>query len=344
MNDITRKIRIPTGYLFTGMYSKGELETLSIGDYGKRNNIKADFLGFHDEVEKVRNGKTEPLSEKWVVTMSTQYGCPMKCAFCDCPKVGFKGNATLDDLWFQLRNALGCFPEEHYAGRLNVHFARMGEPAFNAKTISSFCRWMNRSKLEIKLDTGVSIDVLHPVFTTSMPASIGMDGMLDILNEWCCVKNDEYRGCAGLQMSINSTNDEQRDEMFHGMALSLREVASVGALLPNPIGRKYCLNFALADTYEVDADKLSTLFDPNKFMVKITPIHNNVACRTNGIETSHGYKDATWYQVAERDLKRSGFDVLVFVPSMDEEDGLVTCGNLVLSGSGVRNEIAIGNE
>jgi len=33
---------IPTGYLFTGVYSKGQLETLSIGDYGKRFNVKAD--------------------------------------------------------------------------------------------------------------------------------------------------------------------------------------------------------------------------------------------------------------------------------------------------------------
>ena len=31
---ITQKIQIPTGYLLVGDYSKGKLETLSIGDYG----------------------------------------------------------------------------------------------------------------------------------------------------------------------------------------------------------------------------------------------------------------------------------------------------------------------
>ena len=30
------------------------------------------------------------------------------------------------------------------------------------------------------------------------------------------------------------------------------------------------------------------------------------------------------------DLKAKGFDVLVFVPSIDEEHGLVTCGNAIL--------------
>ena len=56
---------IPTGYLFADDYSKGRLETLSIGDYGKRRNVKADFLGYTDEIHGVENGPCMPLSEKW---------------------------------------------------------------------------------------------------------------------------------------------------------------------------------------------------------------------------------------------------------------------------------------
>ena len=39
------------------------------------------------------------------------------------------------------------------------------------------------------------------------------------------------------------------------------------------------------------------------------------------------------YREPEESLKSCGWDVLVFVPSLDEEDGLVTCGNAVLGGS-----------
>lgn len=39
------------------------------------------------------------------------------------------------------------------------------------------------------------------------------------------------------------------------------------------------------------------------------------------------------YKKPEEDLKQAGFDVLVFVPSFDEENGLVTCGNAILGGS-----------
>ena len=76
-------------------------------------------------------------------------------------------------------------------------------------------------------------------------------------------------------------------------------------------------------------------------MCKITPIHNNNACRENGIETIDGYDSYKPYAKPENDLKAAGFDVLVFVPSMDEEDGLVTCGNAVLGGSTFKNTNAI---
>ena len=49
---INEAFPIPTGYLFTGNYSKGQLETLSIGDYGKHTNIKADFLGYDRELSE----------------------------------------------------------------------------------------------------------------------------------------------------------------------------------------------------------------------------------------------------------------------------------------------------
>jgi len=319
---------IPTGFLFVDDYEKGRLETLSIGDYGKAENVKADFLGFYRDIDGVPNGNIQPITEKWVITMSTQYGCPMKCTFCDVPAIKFGGNASFNDLQKQLYSALSLFPGVKYAGRLNVHYARMGDPAYNQEVLD-FTRWMWHNKDEIKNQTGVAIDVLHPVFTTSSPKKLKK--LPDRLLEWCDIKNNLYNGQAGLQLSINSTSNEQRDEMFSGMALSLEEVAKMAETFPNPRGRKYCLNFAYATGFEVDANKLAGLFNPDNFMVKITPIHNNTACRTNGIETIGGYESYAPYRPVEEALKNAGFDVLVFVPSMDEEKGLVTCGNAVLA-------------
>lgn len=327
---ITEKYPLPTGYLFVGDYDRGQLETLSIGDYGKRHNIKADFLGYSDEIHGVPNVHCMPLSEKWVITLSTQYGCPMKCTFCDVPNLQFKGNATFDDLKNQFYNAISLFPGTKYTDRLNVHFARMGDPIFN-EAVFEFAEWMYERKDQIREDTGLRIEVVHPVLTTSLPRKFKY--LEDRIHRWCLIKNHTFNGQAGFQFSINSTDEGQRSEMYRDMQLHLTDLASIAEDMPFPVGRKYCLNFAYSTDFIVDAEYLRSLFDPEKFMVKITPIHNNTACRENGIETIGGYDSYTPYAPLERALKAVGFDVLVFVPSMDEEDGLVTCGNAILGGS-----------
>lgn len=322
--------KIPTGFLFTDNYSRGELETLSIGDYGKSKNIKADFLGYTNEIHGVDNQPCMPISEKWVVTLSTQYGCPMKCTFCDVPSIKFNGNATQEDLYKQLKRALKLFPDVSYTERLNIHFARMGEPIFN-DNVFKFARWVYANKIQIQDDTGVSIETLHPVLTTSLPKKFKK--LEQRLLEWCDIKNITYNGQAGLQLSINSTCEKQRTEMYNDMQLSLEELSKITKKFPRPISRKYCLNFAYSTDFEIDAKKLRRLFNPDYFMCKITPIHNNNACRKNDIKTIGGYDSYQPYKKPEQDLKNEGFDVLIFVPSMDEEDGLVTCGNLILGGS-----------
>jgi 23S rRNA (adenine2503-C2)-methyltransferase len=121
--------------------------------------------------------------------------------------------------------------------------------------------------------------------------------------------------------------------MFGDQQLSLEDLARIGDEMPEPVSRKYCLNFAYSTDFVIDAERVRSLFDSAKFMCKITPIHNNNACRENSIATIGGYESFHPYAQPERDLKAAGFDVLVFVPSLDEEDGLVTCGNAILGGS-----------
>lgn len=327
---IQDKYTIPTGYLFTSQCERGLLETLTIGDYGKKHNVKADFLGFSNEIHGVPNTMCMPLSEKWVITVSTQYGCPMKCTFCDVPNLKFKGNATFDDIKQQMYNAISLFPKTHYTERLNLHFARMGDPIFN-QNVFDFAVWAFKNKRQIKADTGLSIEVFHPVLTTSLPKAF--KELESRILQWCDIKNNLYNGQAGLQFSINSTDEAQRTEMYRGMQLGLEDLARIAEKMPEPISRKYCLNFAYSTDFIIDADKVANLFDPEKFMCKITPIHNNNACRDNDIKTVGGYESWKPYSLPENDLKAKGFDVLVFVPSIDEEDGLVTCGNLILGGS-----------
>ena len=96
------------------------LEFLTVGDYGKENNIKADFLGLTKKIEGVQHHDVD-LMDKWVATISSQKGCPMKCTFCDVHKYGFFGNASLPDLEYQIRYIIE-HEDIRFTNRFNVHY------------------------------------------------------------------------------------------------------------------------------------------------------------------------------------------------------------------------------
>ena len=54
-----------TGKIYVDTEHK--LEFLTVGDYGKENNIKANFLGLTKEINGVANTEVD-LSKKWVAT------------------------------------------------------------------------------------------------------------------------------------------------------------------------------------------------------------------------------------------------------------------------------------
>lgn len=313
-------IKTHTGKIYVD--SERQLEFITVGDYGKENNIKADFLGLHKEINGVANTEVD-LSEKWVATISTQKGCPLKCKFCDCPRFGFYGNATIEDMIYEIQTILQNENVNH-TGRFNVHFARMGEPSFNWNVIE-----FTRKILKNLVNQYIDAKTIHPVVSTMLPKS--NKHLEDFVLKWCEIKNEEYNGEAGLQFSINSTNDEQRNDQFNGMSLSLDEISVLAAKLPMPKGRKYTLNFAVTAHTILDAKRLSDLFDKDKFIVKITPIHETNSAINNGFDVTTSYTDYDVYREFEQPLIAEGWDVIVFVPSKEEDSDRITCGNALIA-------------
>lgn len=313
-------VRTHTGKIYVDKERK--LEFLTVGDYGKENNIKADFLGLHKEINGVANTEVD-LTEKWVATISTQKGCPMRCKFCDCPRFGFHGNATVEELAYEIQTILEGETIDH-TERFNVHFARMGEPTFNWNVID-----FAKNVLKPLVGQYIKAKTIHPVVSTMLPKS--NKRLEEFVLNWCNIKNEEYNGEAGLQFSINSTDDEQRNDQFNGMSLSLAEISDLAKKLPMPKGRKYTLNFAVTASTILDAKRLSELFDKNKFIVKITPIHETNSAITNGFDVTTSYTDYDVYREFEQPLVAEGWDVIVFVPSKEEDSDRITCGNALIA-------------
>lgn len=326
--EILKNILVPTGNILIIMGEYGKLECLSIGDYGKERNIKADFLGLNTEINGVENGNIMPLTKKWVITISTQYGCSMGCKFCDVPKVGAGKNATYHDMLNEILAGLSLHPEINGTERLNIHFARMGEPTFNGNVIDlALC--LKRHIYEFWKN---SITV-HPVVSTMMPKNNGH--LYKFIEMWLdIVKNKVYSGQAGLQLSINTTDEDIRKYTMPN-AMPLKEVSSLMDDILQHLdgelkGRKIALNFALTDAY-IDAKLLNNLFSTKYFMCKITPMHITNSCKENNLLTKDGYTQYYPYKKTEDNLKRAEFDTLVFIPSIEEDESRITCGNAILS-------------
>lgn len=315
---VLKRIKVPTGDILVVTGELGKLEMLSIGDYGKEVNLKADHMGLEREIVKVVHTEMLPLQDKWVITISTQYGCSMGCEFCDVPKVGGGKNASFDDLIRQVLTGIGLHPEVSGTKRLNIHFARMGEPTWNPNVLDA-TKWY-----KAHLDPEFKI---HPVVSTMMPKN--NQWLKTFIHTWMRMKNRLLGGEAGLQLSINSTNEVERTRMFGGNACSLFRIHEImrGIIVK---GRKITLNFAVAG-YEIDPYTLVRYFNPQDYIIKLTPMHKTSRAVEKQIRTTGDYTTYAPYKDIESSLKAVGFEVLVFIASKEEDESGITCGNAVLS-------------
>ena len=298
------------------------LEYLYVGDYGKENNIKASFLGYDKRIDEVKHHDVD-ITDKLVVTVSSQKGCPMNCNFCDCPKLGFKGNATLPELVTEIMSGVALSGIKH-GKRLNVHYARMGEPTFNPNVITS-AEYI--AKMLGDENSDVTFDEYHPVVSTMMPKA--NKNLKEFLHRW--VETGFVYGGEdgfGLQFSINTLDEEDRNAMFRNRSMSLQEISDVIRELPMPKKRKYTLNFAVTSKSNLDVELMNKYFDKEKCIVKITPIHETVEAVDEGYEI---VKDFDVYEKFEQPLVDDGWDVIVFVPSKEEDADRITCGNSLIA-------------
>jgi len=316
--DILQNIKVPTGNILVVSGDIGKLELISVGDYGKDVNMKADFLGLSREPSPIRHTDIMPLTKKWVITVSTQYGCAMGCNFCDVPLVGNGENCTENDIVNQVKTAMSLHPEITHTDRLNIHFARMGEPTWNFNLLKAMTRIC---------DDIVGFNI-HPVISTMMPKNNKELSLF--MCWWMDVKNIIFKGNAGLQLSINSTSEAERNIMFNNNCLPLNGIHKIMKDLI-PKGRKIALNFAMAD-YEIDPQILLKYFDPKYYICKLTPMHKTSTALKNDIKTKGDYTSYYSYKYYERALLRAGYDVIVFIASKEEDLSRITCGNAILSG------------
>ncbi len=254
-------------------------------------------------------------AQKWIINLSTQFGCPVGCPFCDAA-FAYHGNPTADELLAQVRWALDRHPPELAAacGKLKVHFARMGEPSMNPATLEAAER----------LPELISTPGLWCCMATVAPVKREpwFDALIDL-------KQRLYRGRFQLQFSCQSTAEADRDRLTPIPHWSLEQIAAYGRRFHEPGDRKVVLNFALALDVAFEPEVILDLFEPDHFAAKLTPVNPTARGAEAGFETVLRSDREAEIQAACDALTSRGFDVVLSVGDEREDRVGSNCGQAV---------------
>lgn len=266
----------------------------------------------------------KPYDEKWLLTVSTQKGCTHNCQFCDVPRLPFKGNLSQGEIEDQVKFLLESTPYVDKSEKVKIGFARMGEPAHNLENVLGAMR--NLPKISEEMERNYH---WLPCFNTITPyrTTDGKTGF-DILDKVIDLKENEYDGYLHLQLSCNSTDEQQRKKLFGGA-----KVLSIEDLVKHINKRELhnrtaTLNFIVMKGVPVDVDYLMKLgLNPEKFAVKLIPLNNTVRSQERGLETVANYNNYEDLQKLGEEFGKHGIPTVIDAIAKCEEAGLC-CGQL----------------
>lgn len=298
--------------------TKKNLEFVSFPGEEQADRIKADCFGFKGK----RNVGNAAYELGWYNMISNQKGCPMNCSFCDCPSFGFKGNVSRQEFAYQINTILDTHAVKQ-TKLFEIDFMRMGEPSLNDDLLP-FIEFDLVNLVRAKIDA----ERIVPFISTMLPRN--RKKVESFIKEFCRINNEVFNGQAAIQFSIHSSDDKVRNQLFNQTTMSLNEISEISKTMPTPKGIKYALDFAVGKDFTVDPVVIDKLFDKNKFLIKITPIHNTFNAVDHGFETMNNYNDCELFRQLEKDFTELGWDVMIYQDSKEEDGDDLTCGKLVL--------------
>jgi 23S rRNA (adenine2503-C2)-methyltransferase len=283
----------------------------------QEHSIASVFIAEDDDGRRIEFVEsTQPpldISRKWVIIISTLYGCPVDCQFCDAGGE-YRGKLSAGEIFFQIDYLVRHrFPSGVPATeKFKLQFARMGEPAFNMAV----------------LDVLESFPQKYPLhnFVPSL-STIAPQGTQAFFDRLIRIKKEIYDTSFQLQFSLHSTDEDQRNELIPVKKWSFDAMAEYGRRFYSPGGKKITLNFALGKDNILDPEKLLRHFSPEHFIVKITPVNPTFKARQNHID-SLIVREQREYPVLQS-LQQAGYEVILSIGEWEENRIGSNCGQYI---------------
>jgi 23S rRNA (adenine2503-C2)-methyltransferase len=257
-----------------------------------------------------------PREKKWVLIVSSLFGCPVGCSFCD-GGISYNGKLSKEEIFSQIDfPTRKRFPDGHIpVEKFKVQFARVGEPSFNPAVIEVLSELPLRYKA-----TG-----LLPCLSTIAP-----EGTERFFEKLLNLRKNVYRGKNfQLQFSIHTTDEELRDKLIPIKKWSFKKISEYGKIFFEEGYRKMTLNFALAHDTQVDPSILLNYFSPDKFLIKITPINPTYTAVKNKISSFIQPDNKERTQALLNELKNAGYQVIKSIGILEENNIGSNCGQYI---------------
>lgn len=253
-----------------------------------------------------------PRNKKWVFLISTLYGCPIRCSFCDAGG-SYLGRLSKEEMLFQIKYLYSLFYKKGFScEKLKIQFARVGEPSFNPAVIDVL--------KELPLTTQNS--KVFPSISTVAPQKT--EKFFERLIE---IKKNIYPLNFQLQFSIHSSQEDFRDKIMPFPKWSLKKIADYGKEFFDKNGRKITLNFIYNPNFPCDPQKLSLIFSKDIFLFKITPVNPTFNALSKGLCSDFSWPNNVWFEI----LKNEGYEIIV--SEGEKEENLIgsNCGQYISS-------------
>lgn len=253
------------------------------------------------------------IREKWVIVISTLHGCPVDCKFCDAGG-SYNGKLSFEELSFQVDYVIRKrFPGGDIdTDKFKIQFSRMGEPSFNKNVIEFLLKIPERYKYK------------NFIPSLSTVAPIGEDAFFEKLLE---VRKNLYDHNFQLQFSLHSTDEQQRDDLIPVRKWSFNQIADYGERFYTRGGRKITLNFAIGKEHIIEPGKLLEYFDPQKFLIKITPVNPTCKAKKNKIDSL--IRPGIYNYVIIENLRMTGYEVILSIGEWEENKIGSNCGQYI---------------
>ena len=283
--------------------------------------------GLVECVEAIQPPRTR--EEKWVLMISTLFGCPIACQMCDAGG-HYRGKLTESEMYAQIdylinqRYPDGFVPSKQF----KIQFARMGEPALNPEVLDLL------ETLPEKLNA--------PGLLPSV-SSIAPHGTDDFFERLTDIKNRIYPGGKfQFQFSIHTTDQQLRDELIPVKKWDFQKIATFGERYFKPGDRKITLNFALAKESPIQSDVLLKHFNPDRFLIKITPLNPTYQAESTGLKSYIDPETRSENYPILDELRDAGYQVILSIGEQEENRIGSNCGQYVQKHLMEQDELSTG--